>query len=216
MLERHDANGGLIVANDNWRESQQAEIEASGLAPSNDAESAIVRTLDPNVYTAILRGKNNGTGIGLAEMYDLDATGNPKLANISTRGFVETGDNSLIAGLIVGSGDAGLTSRVVVRAIGPTLNNSGVPTPLQDPTLELFDRNGMSIGFNNNWRDTQEIELPQTGLAPNDERESALVTNLPAGAYTAVVRGLLETTGNGLVEIYNVPAANSGSQAASR
>jgi hypothetical protein len=206
-LELFDANGGSIAANDNWREQQEGEIAASGLAPNDDKESAIVRTLNPSFYTAVVRGKNSSTGLALVEAYDIDTTGNPKLANIATRGFIETGDNALIGGFIVGGGDAGLNSRVVARAIGPTLAQRDVPTPLQDPTLELFDSNGVPIGFNNNWRDTQASEIEQTGLAPGDDRESALVMTLPPGAYTAVVRGLLQTTGSGLVEIYNVPPA---------
>lgn len=207
-LELRNANGGLIVANDNWRQSQEAEIQESGLAPNNNAESAIIRTLDPGFYTAVVRGKDDSTGIGLAETYDLDLTGKSKLVNISTRGFINAGDDALIGGFIAGGGDPGGQLRVVVRALGPTLRQYGLPTPLQDPTVELVNSNGMRIDFNNDWRDTQEAELKKTGLAPENDREAALVTNLPEGSYTAVVRGRVEPTGSGLVEVYNVPPAN--------
>ena len=215
MLELFDAQGRLIVANDNWRDSQEAEIVAVGLAPAENAESAIVRPLEPGSYTAIVRGRNNGTGIALVETYDLESGDEVgKLANIATRGFVETGDNVLIGGFIVSAGDAGLNLRVVARAIGPTLAERGVPTPLQDPALELFESNGQRIGFNDNWRDAQHGEIEQTGLAPVDDREAAIVTTLPPGAYTAVVRGVSDTIGGGLVEIYNVPGVQSGTSAA--
>ena len=209
-VELFDADGDLIAANDNWRDSQEAEITASGLAPNENAESAIVRMLEPSFYTAVVRGKNSSSGIALAETYDLDNGGTGKLANLATRGFVETGDNALIGGFIVGAGDPGLNARVVVRAIGPTLGNAGLPSPLQDPAVELFDSNGERLEFNNNWRDGQQDELEQIGLAPADDREAAVVTTLPAGAYTAVVRGVSETTGSGLVEIYHLPAASAG------
>ena len=188
FLELHDINGAIIATNDNWRDTQESEIEATGLAPTDDRESAIVMTLasDSN-YTAILRGTNDTTGVGLVEVYDLDQTANSKLANISTRGFVDTGDNVMI-----------------VRGIGPSLTSFGVAGALQDPTLELHDSTGAIIASNDNWRDTQESEIEATGLAPTDDRESAIVATITPGNYTAIVRGTNDTTGVGLVEVYNI------------
>jgi hypothetical protein len=187
--------GGLI--NDNWRSDQEAEIIATGIPPSNDLESAIVATLPANAaYTAIVRGVNNGTGIGVVETYDLDQTVDSKLANISTRGLVQTGDNVLIGGLIV-LGQNPL--RVIVRAIGPSLP---VPGALGNPTLELHDGNGSLIVANDNWRSDQEAEIIATGIPPSNDLESAIVRNLAPGNYTAIVRGVNGTTGVALVEVY--------------
>jgi phospholipase/lecithinase/hemolysin len=200
-LELRDQNHALIASNDNWRDTQQAEIQQSGLAPSNDAESAIVATLNPGAYTAILAGKNNGTGIGLVEVYDLDPTANSTLANISTRGFVGTGDNVIIGGFIVGDGEHPIME---VRAIGPSLMSSGVAAALLDPTLELHDGNGTLLVFDDDWRDTQDSAIQASGLAPSDDRESAIVASLGPGNYTAIVRGKNATTGVALVEIYRI------------
>lgn len=199
-LELRDGSGGLIAANDNWRSLQEAEIIATTIPPSNDLESAIVATLPANnaSYTAIVRGVNNGTGIGVVEAYDLNRAVDSKLANISTRGFVQTGDNVLIAGTIVlGQG----SQRVLLRAIGPSLNVSG---KLADPTLELRDGNGGLIRSNDNWRSDQEAEIILTGIPPSSDMESAIVETLSAGGapYTAIVRGVGGTTGISVAEIY--------------
>jgi len=200
VLELRDSLGGLIRSNDNWRSDQEAEIIATGIPPSNDLESAIVATLPANssAYTAIVRGANNGTGIGAVEAYDLDRTVDSKLANISTRGFVQTGDNVLIGGLIV-LGQNPL--RVIVRAIGPSLP---VPGALANPTLELHDGNGALIASNDNWRSDQEAEIIATGIPPVNDMESAIVRNLAPGNYTAIVRGVNNTTGVALVEAYGL------------
>ena len=200
-LGLRDQNHALIASNDNWKDTQRTEIEQSGLAPTNDAESAIVATLNPGAYTAILQGKNNGTGIGLAEVYDLDPTANSTLANISTRGFVGTGDNVIIGGFIVGNGEHPIME---VRAIGPSLTSSGVTDALLDPILELHDQNGMLLASDDDWRDRQESAIQASGLAPSDDRESAIVASLGAGNYTAVVRGKNNTTGVALVEVYRL------------
>lgn len=195
-----ELNGnGLVVSNDNWRDTQETEIAASGLAPSEDLESAIIATLDPGAYTAIVRGVGGVTGVGLVETYDLDAAAG-SLANISTRGFVETGDNVLIGGFIVGGGEAS----VLVRAIGPSLTAFGVPGALQDPTLELHDGSGTALMTNDDWKETQQAEIEAQGLAPGDDRESAILALLPPGGYTAIVRGASDTTGVGLVEVYHL------------
>ena len=197
-----------IAFNDDWRDTQRPQIEATGIPPTDDRESAMVQTLTPGFYTAILRGKDNTTGIGVVEGYDLTPTSPTKLANISTRGFVEAGDNVMIGGFIVGAGlgNNGVGSaRVVVRAIGPSLTPFGIDNVLQDPTLELHDGNGAVIGFNDNWQDSQATEIQGTGLAPSDPNESAIVRTLLSGQYTAIVRGNNGGVGVGLVEAYNVP-----------
>ena len=193
--------GTLIQSNNNWKDTQEAAIIATTLAPTNDLESAILITLDPGSYTVILRGVNSGTGIGLVEAYDLDSTGGSVLANTSTRGFVSGGDNALIAGFIIGNGGS---DTVVVRAIGPSLADAGVTTPLADPTLDLYDENGTIIRSNNNWQETQEGLIQSTGLAPTNVLESAIMRSLTPGNYTAVVRGNELGNGVALVEVYNL------------
>lgn len=203
-LELHDASGATIVMNDNWREAQEAEIMATGIPPGDDLESAIVATLDPGAYTAIVQGKDNTTGTALVEAYDLDPAPDSRFGNISTRGLVGTGNNVLIGGLIVSSEESA-QANVIVRALGPSLGSMGVTGVLQDPMVELHDSNGALIASDDNWRDTQEGIISSTGLAPTDDREAAIFANLSAGAYTAVVQGQNTTTGVGLVEVYNIP-----------
>jgi phospholipase/lecithinase/hemolysin len=195
--------GTMLMMNDNWRDTQAAEIMATGIPPGNDLEAAIVATLAPGKYTAVLAGNNAGTGNGLAEVYDLEGTTNSTLANLSTRGYVGAGDNVLIGGFIIGEGDLPI---IVVRAIGPTLSSSGIANPLLDPTIELHDRNGAVIGIDDNWKDVQVQAINATQLAPTDDRESAIVAPfLTPGNYTAIVRGKNGTTGVALVEAYRVP-----------
>lgn len=203
VLELHDASGALIIGNDNWKDSQQAEIEATGLAPSNDSESAIVRKLNPGAYTAVMRGKNNSTGIGLVEAYDLSVNTNSRLANISTRGFVETGDNVMIGGLILGNNPGPAT--IILRSIGPSLARSNVSTALQDPLLELHEANGALIASNDDWQaDPNASQVQLSGLGPADSRESALLVSLPPAKYTAITRGKNDSTGVALVEAYHL------------
>jgi hypothetical protein len=201
-LELHDGAGTIIATNDNWKSDQQAEIEATMLQPKDDLEAAIIATLpaDGAGYTAILRGKNGATGVGLVEAYDLDAAANSKLANISTRGFVDTGDNAMIGGFILGGG----TAEVLVRAIGPSLTPFGVAGALQDPTLELHDGFGTLIVSNDNWKETQQAEIEATGLPPTNDLESAILMTLQAAPYTAIVRGKNDTTGVALIEVYEL------------
>jgi hypothetical protein len=203
-LELHDANS-LLFFNNDWRDSQQAEIQATGLAPTNNRESAIVRTLVPGSYTAVLRGNNGGTGISLIEIYDLDLTADSKLANISTRGFVETADNVMIGGFIAGPSSRG-NATIVVRGIGPSLADFGLQNTLQNPMLELHDGNGATIVINDDWLlDPNAGLLLASGYAPSDTRESAIYRILAPGAYTAILRGVNNTTGVALVEVYNLP-----------
>jgi len=193
----------LLMSNNDWKDTQRTQIEATGLQPSQDFESAIVQTLAPGSYTAVLRGLGNTTGIGVVEAYDLNQGANSKLANIATRGFVEAGDNVMIGGLIIGPA-SGSNARLVVRAIGPSLTAFGIAGALQDPTVELKDSNGSTLNSNDNWQQGQPTELQQLGLAPTNVAESALVATLAPGAYTAIVRGVGNTTGVGLVEVYHV------------
>jgi len=202
FLELHDQTG-TIAADEDWKDTQESEIEASGIAPADDKEAAIVATLSPGAYTVILRQSNGGAGIGLVEAYDLDQAANSTMANISTRGFVDTGDNVMIGGFISGSSLNG-GGTVLVRAIGPSLADSGLSSAVQDPTLELHDSNGAVLEANDNWMDTQATEIMATGLAPTDERESAVLTELAGSAYTVIVRGANNTTGVALVEVYNL------------
>ena len=205
-LELH-APDGSVVSNDNWKDTQEAEIEATGLMPTNDLESAILESLDPGAYTAVVHGKDDTTGIGLVEAYDLAQPVDSQLANISTRGFVDTGDNVMIGGFIVGPKQLGgglQASVVVVRAIGPSLGDFGVVNSLRDPTLELHDENGTMIAFNNDWKDSQQAEIEAAQLAPSHDRESAILISVLSDPYTAIVRGAGDTTGVALVEVYFV------------
>jgi hypothetical protein len=197
--------GSQFAFNDNWEETQRAAILASNLAPQHPLESAIVATLNPGAYTASVSGTNATTGVGLVEIYDLNQPGQSKLANISTRGVVRTGDNVMIGGFILG-GTSAVPSKVVVRAVGPSLAQAGLNAPLANPTLLLVNSSGDAIGFNDNWQDdsAQAAELQALSLAPQNAAESAIVATLPPGLYTAVVSGTSGGTGIGLVEVYHV------------
>ena len=199
MLELRDSAGTLIQANDNWRDTQEQAIQGTGLAPSSDQESAILASLEPGAYTAVVHGANNATGIGLAEIYDLQSDSASSLANISTRGFVGAGENVMIGGVILSGPD---TAGVLFRAIGPSLAGQGIQNALADPRLELFDGQGTTIASNDNWRDSQEQAILDTGAAPVAEAESAILADLTPGSYTAVVTGISGGTGTALVEAY--------------
>lgn len=192
-----------IAGNDDWRSSQQAEIQASGFAPTNDFESAIVATLAPGSYTGVVSGVGGATGVGLIEVYDLDtgsrATARP--VNVSTRARVLTGDNILIGGFVVG----GVRERrVLIRALGPSLTAFGVAGALADPTLEIKDATGVTLGTNDNWKSTQQSAIQASGFAPPNDLDSAILLTLPPGACTALVRGVGSATGVGLVEVYDL------------
>jgi hypothetical protein len=211
-LELHQGSTTL-ASNNNWKindqsqQSQEADIRATMLAPTNDLESAIVMTLNPGAYTAILADKNGGTGVGIVEVFDLGQGANSHLANISTRGFVDKGDNVMIGGLIVGGGSGGSMAKVIVRARGPSLP---VPDRLSDPTLELHNGNGVTIVTNDNWKindqtgQSQEAEIRAAITPLTNDLESAILINLTAGNYTAIVAGKDNGTGVGLIEAYNL------------
>ena len=204
VLELHGPPGFTTIINDNWRDSQDGCLGTPELRPTNDLESAICGvTLDPGAYTAILRGKNNGTGIGLVEVYDVNQAAPSKLANISTRAFVSTGTDIVIAGFILGG--HGGNDNVIVRGIGPSLTQFGVPNALANPTLELRDSNGTLLVSNNDWQDNpaQAAEINAAGLAPSNNVEAAIAATLAPGPYTALLAGLNSGTGLGLVEVYD-------------
>ncbi|HMG05698.1 MAG TPA: hypothetical protein VK581_09560, partial [Chthoniobacterales bacterium] len=184
--------------------TQEMDITATGLAPTDDAESAIDVTLAPGAYTAVVRGKNNTSGVALIELYDLDQPSG-KLGNISTRAFVSTGDNIVIAGVVLSDGN--LDDRIVLRGIGPSLAPGSFPASavLANPTLELRDENGTLVMADNDWQDdpAQATELTLSGLAPSNNLESAIAVSLPPGFYTVLLAGLNNGTGIGLVEIYD-------------
>ncbi len=205
VLRLFGSTGSQFALNDNWADTQSTDLQASGLAPSHPFESAILATLSPGAYTAVVSGKNGATGVGLVEIYDVNVPSDSKLANISTRGVVKTGDNVMIGGFILG-GTSPMPARVVVRAIGPSLAQAGVPDSLADPHLTLVNSNGEEIGFNDNWQDdsAQAAQLEALGIPPQSATESAIVATLPPGAYTAIVAGKSGGTGIGLIEVYYI------------
>ena len=218
-LELHNRAGALIASNDDWQttvlggiitSSQVTAIQNSGYAPTAASESAIIATLQPGNYTAIVRGVNNSIGVGLVEVYDLNPGASASLGNISTRSFVQTGQHVMIGGFIVqGSGP----KRVIIRAIGPELTQFGIPDALANPRLELHNRTGALIASNDNWETTvlggiitsnQVVDIQDSGHAPAEASESAIIANLQPGNYTAIVRGVNNTVGVALVEVYDL------------
>lgn len=206
-LTLHDGAGTMIAFNDDFGqapEPERTEIQTSGLQPEDPQEPAILRTLAPGLYTAIVRGLNDTTGIALVEAYDLNPAGITRLANLSTRAFVDTNDNLMIGGAIVD----GANVEVVVRGIGPSLQVDGVPIPgrLADPTLQVVNSQGTTVAQNDDWQSdpAQAQAIQATGLAPTNPAESAIRLTLPAGATTMLLRGANNTTGVGLFEIYEL------------
>jgi hypothetical protein len=210
-LELHDSGTGAVIAtNDSWRSTQTGgaigsnqvvQVLGTGLAPADSAEPAVIATLNPGAYTAVVQGAGGSSGIAVVEVYDLDSSPVSTLANISTRGFVQTGDNVMFGGFIL-LGGAG-TTKIVVRGLGPSLAAAGVTNPLSDPVLEVYNSNGGLVSANDNWADTQRAELSAIGFQPSSAAESAILfNNLARGAYTAILRGKNGTTGVGLIEVY--------------
>ncbi len=207
-LELYDGTGLLLASNDNWADTQETEIFETNLQPGNELEPAIVMTLTPGIYTAIVRGHEpvpgqrmptNGTA--LIEFYDLSPIIAQALDNISTRGAVQGTANPMIAGFIIGNGD---DVTVLLRALGPALNGFGL-SGLSDPRLDLYDGEGNLLASNNNWQDTQAAEIAATGLAPSEPLEAAILVNLPRGAYTAVLAPVeAQDYGTALAELYKI------------
>jgi hypothetical protein len=208
VLELHGPGAFVTVTNDNWRDTQEAEIQATGMPPVNDLEAAIDATLAPGSYTAIVRGNGNTSGVALVEVYDLNQEVDSKLANLSTRAFISTGSDIVIAGFLL-SDNSG-EDRIVVRGIGPSLAPGSFPVTavLANPILELRDSNGTLLVANNDWQDNpfQAAEIITAGLAPTNNLESAIAATLPPGLYTALLAGLNNGAGIGLVEVYDLGA----------
>jgi hypothetical protein len=204
VIELYGPDGSPLAGNDNWKDSQQTEIQNSGLAPQNDMEAAIVATLPPNGYTVIVRGKGGTAGTGLVEGYDLNPAAASQFGNISTRGFVQTGQNVMIGGIILGNNTG--STRIVLRGLGPSLSQSGVTNVLADPTIDLYNSNGARLVFNDNWQDNpgSAVQLSANGLAPSNAKESGIFTTLLPGAYTVILAGSNSTSGIGLVELYDL------------
>lgn len=201
VLELHAADGHTIRANDNWREGQQTEIQQSGLAPTDDKEAAVVAPLPDGQYTAQIAGAANSTGIGLVEIYDLEASKAGELGNLAVRADVKTGDNVLINGVILGGGTP---KRVVFRAIGPSLQGQ-LPGAMADPILELHDANGATLMTNDDWQQAPNAaEIQAAGLAPSNSKESAILMTLSPSNYTSIVRGVGNTIGIGVAEAYKL------------
>jgi hypothetical protein len=200
ILYLHDSSN-LLQTNDDWRYGPELEIEASQLAPPGDYDSTVIAVLAPGNYTAITRGYANSTGIALVEAYDPDPASGSRLAQMSTRGHVRTGNDILIGGFVVLNG----ATRVMLRAIGPELMAFNISDALQNPTLELRDGNGSLIEANDDWKNDNQQAISDTGLAPTNDRESAIVRNLVPASYTALIRGKNDSTGIALVEIYRLP-----------
>ena len=196
--------GGPILANNNWKDTQRAQIEGTPFEPGDDRESVIVATLAPDNYSAILTGNNNTTGVGVIEVFDNDSAADSQLGNISTRGLVQGNNSVMIGGFILGGSTS--NSRIAIRGIGPSLAQFGLNNVLTDPTLELHDGNGALLISNDNWEsDTSSAgQLSANGLGLSDSKESGLFTSLPAGQFTAILAGKNGGTGIGLIEIYNL------------
>jgi hypothetical protein len=201
VLDLQNSSGAILQTNDDWRYGPELEIEASTLAPIGDYDSAIIATLSPGNYTAIVHGYAHTSGIALVEAYDPDPAGGSRLAEMSTRGNVRTGDDLLIGGFIVVTS----ATNVLLRAIGPELTAFGVSNALQNPTLELRDENAVLIDANDDWKSDNQQGIIDTGVPPRDDRESAIVRTLPPGLYTSLLQGKNNTTGIALVEIYRLP-----------
>ncbi len=204
VLELRQANGSLILKTDNWKDNQRVQIEGSIYQPTDDRESVIVATLQPAAYTATLSGSGQTTGIGTVEIYDNDPEADSQLANISTRGFVQTGDSVMIGGFMLGLGTSNV--QVAVRGLGPSLSQFGLSNLLADPTLELHDSNGATLASNDDWQSdpVSAGQLTANGLALPNSKEAGIFTSLPPGAFTAILAGKNGGVGIGLVEIYNL------------
>jgi uncharacterized repeat protein (TIGR01451 family) len=203
VIELHGPGTFTTITNDNWRDTQEAQIAATGLPPTNDFESAIDATLAPGAYTAVVKGKNNTTGVALIEVYDLNQDALSRLVNLSTRAFVSTGNDIVIAGFFLSDGNG--DDRVIVRGIGPSLSGLGLSSVLANPTLEVRNSNGSLVLTNNDWQDNaaQAAELTAAGLAPTNNLEAAIAATLPPDLYTALLAGLNNGTGIGVVEVYD-------------
>jgi hypothetical protein len=205
VLELRGSSGNLMFRNDNWKDTQRNQIEGTPYQPTDDRESVIMTTLPPAAYTAILTGKNGTTGIGAVEIYDNNQSVDSQLANMSTRGFVQTGNAVMIGGFSLGGNNVG-TTRIAIRGRGPSLSGAGLSNVLADPMLEMRDANGTQLAANDDWQSDPAMaqQLSNNGLGLSDPKESGLFLSLPAGQFTAILSGKDNGIGNGIVEIYNL------------
>ena len=206
MLELHGPAGFTTIINDNWRDSQAAEITATGLAPTSDLESGILVTLPPGNYIAVVRGLNNGTGVGVAEVFDLDPSTGSRLTNLSSRAFAATGSDLMLGGFTINGSQPRQT---IMRGLGPSLTQVGIPNALADPVLELHNSSGAIVIANNNWQDdpAQAAIITAAGLAPTENLEAAMAATLPSGAYTLLLSGVNNGTGLAVLEVYDTTQA---------
>lgn len=204
VLELRNSSGAMIRENDNWKDSQRPEIEGTAVQPGDDREAVIIATLQPGAYTALLTGKNQTTGLALVEVYDLESAANAQLSNISTRGFVRSGNGVMIGGFILGNQSG--SARIAVRGRGPSLSQFGLNPVLADPVLEIRDTNGAVLLTNDDWESdaASAAQLTASGLAPMDPKEAGIFATLPPGDFTAILAGKENGVGIGLVEVYNV------------
>lgn len=200
MLELHNSAGGVIASNDDWQDGPQAsQIQNLGFAPGKTVESAMMVTLSPGSYTAIVSGFDSAQGVGLIEAYEMDGTSS-RLVNISTRGRVGSDQEAMIGGLII---QGASTKKVIVRALGPSMAGS-ISGVLADPILELRDGSGNLLAVNDDWSNSpQATEIANT-IPPANALESAIIATLGPGNYTAVVRGVDNRAGVGLVEVFDL------------
>jgi len=202
-LDLYDSAGHTIATNDDCQTATNADQIPAAFQPTDSREPAILATLPPGSFTAVLRGKNGGSGVGLIEMYDLSTGAGSKLTNVSTRGFVGTGENVMIGGFILSGGSG--ERQTLIRALGPTLAQApfNITGNLTDPTLMLVDGNGTVLASNDDWKSLQQSEIQATGLAPPNDKEAAVLTTLPPGSFTAIVSGKNGGTGIALVDVFN-------------
>jgi hypothetical protein len=197
----NQATGTVIGTNDNWGSASNASaISATGKAPTNAFESAILMSLQPGAYTALVNGTNNGIGVGIIEVFEIDGPQVP-LTNISTRGQVQTGNNVMIGGFVIdGSGP----QQVLIRARGPSMIPAGVTNAMADPTMSLVSQaTGLVIATNDNWGTASNAAaITATGKAPTSALESAILTTLSPGAYTVIVSGVNNGVGVGIIEVF--------------
>jgi hypothetical protein len=205
VLELRSSSGALLQKNDDWRDDQESQIQGTVYQPSDDRESVMIATLNPGAYTALLTGKDGSTGVGLVEIYDNDTGAASELANIATRGFVQTNQNVMIAGFMLGVGNG--NRNIAVRGRGPSLAQFGLTNVLADPTLEVHNGNGSIMISNDDWESdaVMAAQLTANGLALDDPKESGIFLTLPQGSYTAILAGAGGGTGIGVVEIYSIP-----------